>query len=128
MRYAPIPATESAFMSKSYTQVMKQIDALQREAEELRRKEVEGVIERIKEAIHVYDLKASDLGLGGARAAKAAKAPARRGRGRKGRTAAAARDVKFRDEHGNVWGGRGPRPAWLRAALQAGRSLSDFAV
>lgn len=111
-------------MSKSYTQLMKQIDGLQREAEDARRKEIAGVVERIKEAIKAYKLTATDLGLSTARAprvAKAAKKPA----GRKpGRPAAA----KFRDEAGNTWGGRGPRPAWLRAALASGKQLSDFAV
>ena len=114
-------------MAKSYSQVIKQIDALQREAENLRRKEIEGVVDRIKDAIRVYNLTAADLGLGGARKASAAKkAPARRAGRKKGRAGATA--VKFRDENGNVWGGRGPRPAWLRTALAAGRSLSDFAV
>ncbi len=28
----------------------------------------------------------------------------------------------------NTWGGRGPRPAWLRDALAAGKSTDDFKV
>jgi DNA-binding protein H-NS len=36
--------------------------------------------------------------------------------------------VKYADGHGNVWGGRGPRPHWLKAALNDGRSLKDFEV
>ena len=28
----------------------------------------------------------------------------------------------------NTWGGRGPRPAWLRDALAAGKSLDDFKI
>lgn len=112
-------------MSKTYTQLMKQIDSLQREAEDLRRQEIEGVVARIKEAIAAYGLSAADLGLGVARAAKAAKAPARPAARKAGKGAAAA---KYRDESGNVWGGRGPRPAWLRSALAAGKQLSDFAV
>ena len=111
-------------MSKSYSQLMKQIDNLQREAEELRRKEVAGVVDRIKEAIAAYGLTASDLGLSAARAPKAAKAAKKKVGRKPGRPAAA----KFRDEAGNTWGGRGPRPAWLRAALAAGKQLSDFAV
>ncbi|MEP7281987.1 MAG: H-NS histone family protein [Rubrivivax sp.] len=114
-------------MSKSYSQVMKQIDSLQREAEQLRRKEVEGVVDRIKDAIRVYGLKASDLGLTGARGPAAKKSPAKKRATRKA-ARAATKPVKFRDESGNVWGGRGPRPAWLRAALESGRALSDFAV
>lgn len=111
-------------MTKTYAQVMKQIDMLKREADEIRRKDVEGVITRIKDAIRVYGLTANDLGLGPARSARSAKAaPKRRGKGAK-----AAATVKFRDDAGNIWGGRGPRPAWLRAALSAGKQLSDFAV
>ena len=113
-------------MSKTYAQVMKQIDSLKREADELRRKEIEGVVGRIKEAIHAYGLTASDLGLGGARMARAPKAAKKRA-GRKAAKAGAA-VVKYRDEAGNTWGGRGPRPAWLRNALAAGKQLSDFAV
>jgi DNA-binding protein H-NS len=113
-------------MSKSYSQLMKQIDSLQREAEDLRRKEVEGVVQRIKEAITVYGLTAADLGLGGTRAPKAVKVPKKKA-GRKAAKGGAAAP-KFRDDAGNTWGGRGPRPAWLRAALQAGKQLADFAV
>lgn len=35
--------------------------------------------------------------------------------------------VIYADESGNSWSGRGPRPKWLRAALESGRSLQDFA-
>jgi DNA-binding protein H-NS len=34
--------------------------------------------------------------------------------------------VKFRDEQGNTWGGRGPQPRWLRDAIAAGKSKDDF--
>ena len=42
-------------MTKTYAQVMKQIDDLSREAERLKRKEVDGVIPRIREAIEATD-------------------------------------------------------------------------
>lgn len=112
-------------MSKTYSQLLKQIETLQREAETTRRKEIDGVVTRIKEAIKAYGLTAADLGLN-AGAPKVAKAGGARSPRKPGRKAAAA--VKFRDETGNVWGGRGPRPAWLRSALAAGRQLSEFAV
>lgn len=28
----------------------------------------------------------------------------------------------------NTWGGRGPRPSWLKKAIAAGKSLNDFRV
>jgi DNA-binding protein H-NS len=36
--------------------------------------------------------------------------------------------VKYRNEDGAGWGGRGKRPQWLRDALAAGKQLSDFEV
>jgi DNA-binding protein H-NS len=111
-------------MTKTYAQIQKQIETLQREADKLKRKEVEGVIARIREAIQVYGLTAQDLGLPSAprrgRSAGAAKSGRRAGR--------ASTEVRFRDEAGNTWGGRGPRPRWLREALASGKQLSDFAV
>lgn len=36
---------------------------------------------------------------------------------------------KYRDpESGATWTGRGLKPRWLTAALESGRSLSDYAV
>lgn len=112
-------------MTKTYVQIQKQIETLQREADKLKRKEVDDVIAKIKEAINVYGLTAADLGLdGGSRRALAGK------RGRSGARGRVKSDAapKFRDEAGNTWGGRGPRPQWLRDALGAGKTLQDFAV
>lgn len=36
--------------------------------------------------------------------------------------------AKFKDDAGNSWSGRGSQPRWLRAAIESGRSLQDFAV
>jgi DNA-binding protein H-NS len=49
-----------------------------------------------------------------------------RGRGSslKGRRAA----IKYRDNEGNTWAGRGAQPVWLREKLKAGAKLKDFAV
>ncbi len=115
-------------MKKSYTQVIKQIEALKSEAERLRKQEATGVIARIREAISFYNLTAADLGLGKAPAGKRATqaAPAKR-RG-KGKAAKTPKPVKFRDEQGRTWGGIGKRPQWLRDALLAGKTLQDFAV
>jgi DNA-binding protein H-NS len=114
-------------MTKTYAQIVKQIETLKHDAEKARRKEMDGVIGRIREAITVYQLTAEDLGFG-ARPKKAPKsaAPARR---RGGKAAAKAPTViKFRNESGGTWGGRGKRPQWLRDALLAGKTLADFAV
>ena len=113
-------------MTKTYTQIQKQIESLQREADKLKRQEIEGVITRIKEAIAVYGLSASDLGLRGKPGPKSGRTS--RGAMKKNAKSKATRTAKYRDEAGNSWGGRGPRPQWLRDALAAGKSLQDFAV
>ena len=111
-------------MTKTYAQVMKQIDSLSREADKLKRKEVDGVVARIKEAIAAYGLSAADLGLGATRGPK----PGSQRIGKKKTKKADKSVVRFRDESGNGWIGRGPRPQWLRDALAAGKSMTDFAV
>jgi len=114
-------------MTKSYAQIIKQIEVLKADAEKMRRKEVEGVVGRIREAITVYGLTASDLGF-----APKAKGPATDGvpAKKRGRKAAAkpVAVVKFRNDSGGTWGGRGKRPQWLRDAINSGKSLADFAV
>lgn len=46
----------------------------------------------------------------------------------KGSRKGEAAPVKYRDEHGNTWAGRGLKPKWLRERIDAGMSLEDFAV
>jgi DNA-binding protein H-NS len=115
-------------MTKTYVQIQKQIESLQREADKLKRKEIDDVIAKIKEAINVYGLTSSDLGFGTRGAARRVAATKKRGRpAAKGRGKSSA-EAKYRDESGNTWGGRGPRPQWLREALASGKALQDFAV
>ena len=114
-------------MTKSYIQLVKQIEALKVEAEKVRKTEVSGVIKRIRDAIAHYGLTAEDLGLVGGVTAKRAGKPAFPVNKRKAK-AGAAPVVKFRNDAGMTWGGRGKRPQWLRDALAGGQQLSDFLV
>lgn len=102
---------------KSYAQIQKQIEALQKQAEKLKAEEVAGVIARIKDAIAHYGLTAEQLGYGGiSRGAKA-----------KAKKVTDSNATTYSDGAGNSWGGRGPRPQWLKAAIAAGRSLEELA-
>lgn len=104
-------------MAQSYVSIQKQIAALQAEAERVRSTEKAGVIAKMKEAIRVYAIEPNEL-FGGSpqkRRSKVAVSKARPG-------------AKYADGMGNEWSGRGPRPQWLRAALDSGKSIEDFAV
>lgn len=118
-------------MTKSYAQLMKQIDVLRHQAEAARRKEIDGVVKRIKEAIAVYGLTSADLGLvGGGKGVKGPRGPKRKGTtaGKPGKPAAVPGKPKYRDDAGHTWSGKGPRPGWFKAALASGKSLDDLSV
>jgi DNA-binding protein H-NS len=36
--------------------------------------------------------------------------------------------VKYRDEEGNTWSGRGKHPGWLTEKLDAGHTLEEFLI
>jgi DNA-binding protein H-NS len=118
-----------ATSKRSYEQVLQQIEALKVEAEQLRRIEIAGVVERIREAISFYGLTAADLGIAGTLRRSSGATAQAAGKGRKKKSGAKAPTVvKYRNEAGGVWGGVGKRPQWLRDALASGKSLEDFLV
>jgi DNA-binding protein H-NS len=104
-------------MTQSYSQIQKKIETLQRQADKLKEKEVHGVVARIKVAIAHYGLSAEQLGLGSGSAAV---------KTRRARKAASPSAAKYSDGQGGSWSGRGPRPHWLRDALNAGRKIEEF--
>ena len=108
-------------MTKTYQQLVKQIETLKHQADQVRRKEVQGVVSRIKEAISAYGLTAEDLFGKGAKSRPAAQA-------KPSNAKAGGARARFQDEAGNTWSGRGPRPQWLKAALESGRARDDFAA
>jgi DNA-binding protein H-NS len=122
-----LPWPTGDLVAKSYSQVQKQIAKLQREADAIKKREVGGVIERIKSAIAHYELTPDDL---------FGEQKSRRSAGGKGvaKTAGKASltgrkvPVKYRDENGNTWSARGSQPRWLAAALESGRKIEDFLV
>lgn len=119
-------------MAKTYIELMAEIEQLQSQAAKLKDREKSDVVARIKKAIEVYGLTAKDLGLaktGRATTSKAAPLKAKATKAAKrGRKASVASAPKFRDNAGNVWSGRGPRPLWLRNALASGATLESFAA
>lgn len=122
----------------TYTDLMSQIAKLQSEAQELRKKEVSGVIESIQEQMKMYNLSPEDL---------ETKIPTSRGRraGSKnqgqqqsptqatnqshGRSGISNMDIKFRHpETGATWSGRGRMPKWIKEAVEQGQNKQTFAI
>lgn len=103
----------------TYQEIVQKISELQKQAEEIKAREQAAVIADIREKIEQFGLTAEDLGF-------AAKAPS----GKKAAAAAAARKVpvRYRDNAGNTWTGRGKRPGWLTQALASGKSMEDFLI
>jgi DNA-binding protein H-NS len=120
---------------------------LDREIAETQRKERSAAIAHIQTLMDQYGLTAADLGgkaavVKGRRgrppgakslakaADKAATKPAKAGKG-KGKSSMKGKKVppKFRNKAtGETWSGRGLKPRWLSAAIDAGKKLTDFAV
>lgn len=102
--------------TRNLASIQRKISALQAQADRLLEKEKAGVIARIREAIAVYELTAAELfgTWASTRSGKRVSVTPRKGLAR------------YSDGNGNEWSGRGPRPRWLRDALEAGRSLEDF--
>jgi DNA-binding protein H-NS len=48
--------------------------------------------------------------------------------GPKGRTAKKRKKVSYRDQAGHTWSGMGPKPRWLKEALEAGKTLEEMAA
>jgi DNA-binding protein H-NS len=120
-------------MAQTYAQIQKQIAKLTLEAEKLRRQEVAGAVAQIKEIMETYGLTLSDLGptkrKTRAKAASSVAKPGSKPARKNGKKAAhPSNKVLYRDEAGNTWGGRGPRPKWLRDALASGKQLQDYAA
>lgn len=89
---------------------------LERQIVEAQREERAAAIAQIKALMAQYGLTLADLGT------RTAAAPKRSSGG--GKVA-----PKYRDPAtGDTWTGRGLQPKWLKAALAAGRPLSDFAL
>ena len=117
-------------MQKSLSRIQQQIEKLQRQASKLRSREAAGVIKKIKVAIEHYGLTAEDLFVG--RTKRGAKAATGNGHTESTKRAVTRKHapiaVKYRDNEGNTWTGRGSQPRWLVAYLKAGRKINDFAV
>lgn len=108
----------------SYSQIKARIAKLEKEAEQVLRKEAVKAIDSIKKIMEKYQLTLADLSAalseGGGRGRKP-KTAAANGR-RAPKVARAAPAAKYHNpKTGETWSGFGRRPAWIRDALAKGK-------
>ena len=120
-------------MARSLADIQAEINKLKKEADKIRSVEIKEVVAKIRKAVAHYGLTAEEIFGKPRRAAAAPKAGPAGKRGAAGKKAKApkakaAAVIRFKDEQGNSWVGRGKRPQWLRDALAAGRKIEEFAV
>lgn len=101
-------------MTRSLSEIQKQILALQAEADKLISEERGKAIAEVKAKIAEFGLTAKDLGLGEVKPA------ARKGKG--------SLPAKYFGPDGQGWSGRGRKPEWIKTALAEGKSLDQFKI
>lgn len=127
----------------SYAQLLQQREEIDRKIELARKKEADGVIKRMKEAIAVYGLTAADI-FGPEKPARKkpgpkpkikvsaptrAKAPKPKAAKKKASPLKGVKKpVKYSDGNGNSWSGGGNMPNWLKAKIDEGHSIDEFLV
>jgi len=98
----------------SLNELLAQKAALEQQIAEVQREERGQAIAKVKALMAEYGLTLADI------SARAAASP---------RKAAGKVAPKYRNPAtGDTWSGRGLKPNWLRAALESGRKLEDFAI
>lgn len=95
----------------SYKDIVKQIQELQKQADKLKAEERSKVLHEVREQIAAFQFTAAELGLKGKASLAGKKAP-----------------IRYKDDNGNTWSGRGHQPRWLKMAIANGRMLEDFLV
>ena len=89
---------------------------LERKIQETQKNERASAIAKIRSLMAEFGLSVEDL--------SGKSAPVSKKSGTETRKA----PVKFKDNAGNTWSGRGLKPKWLQQALASGKQLADFAV
>lgn len=99
----------------SLNELLAQKAALEKQIADAQREERGEAIAKVKALMAEYGLSLADLG-----SRSSALAP---------RKAIGKVAAKYRNPAtGDTWSGRGLKPNWLRAALDAGRKIEDFTV
>lgn len=99
----------------TYSELMKQAQALMAQAEQARKEELSNAIADIKAKMKELGITVADLGGGTAKSA--------------GKASKSATPAKYKGPNGELWaGGPGRKPQWVREVLAAGKSIEDYRI
>lgn len=126
-------------MPKTVAQMTKEIARLQSQIESVKAKEIQGVVQRIREAIEYYGLTPGQLFSEGSQATKnrlksgGASGVSKPKTGTKklsklNSPAPGKSPAKYADGLGRTWSGRGRPPRWLKEAIASGKPKEHFAT
>ena len=102
-------------MTNSLFELLLKREDLERQIRDLRTAEKNEAIARVRHLMSEHALTPADL---------AAKSPSTSRRSSGNKVA-----PKYRDpESGVTWTGRGLKPKWLSAAIEAGKSIADYSI
>ncbi len=99
----------------TYSEILKQIDALTKQAEEIRQAEFSTALADIKAKMAQFGITIADLH---------GKAEVKSKR----KSASVGVRAKYRSQTGESWSGRGRTPRWLADAEAAGKKRESFLV
>lgn len=111
--------------------IQSQIEKLQKQASDIRSKELDKTIQEILATMKAFGISAKDLQAASVRTPKGKVRGALAGK--KVRSKSAPRSTttvaaKFRGPNGEAWSGRGLMPRWLTALVAQGRQKEEFAI
>lgn len=109
-----------------YQKALHDIEAAKEKAEELRRQEVDAVIQDMKVKIALYAITAKDIGLE-MTGVVAPKKP-RPGMEQTGKDLRSNVKPKYRSEEGDEWSGRGKAPGWVTQHILLGRGIDELLI
>ncbi|WP_322027111.1 H-NS histone family protein [Burkholderia sp. BCC1977] len=103
----------------TYDEIQAQIEHLQQQAAELKKREKTDAITDMKRKIAKYGITAADLGLTAKSGGAGGKPPSTKSAG----------PAKYRQpDTGETWTGRGPKPKWLVDEIATGKKKEDFLI
>ena len=116
--YFLLKITTQTFTMNKLIDIQNQIQALQKQADEIKAQEFDKTVQEIQAKMQAFGITVSDL--------QGAGTSVRKTKGKVKTSSPAA--AKFRGPNGELWSGRGLMPRWLSALVAQGKTKEEFAI